>query len=97
MRQPAGIVWTELQFRRWARLEALSVVDVQPLVDILNALEHEFPEEVAFERELWRDAAWLVSATSIHTDSVVVDAGKADPAVEGTRSEEDRPDDATKA
>jgi hypothetical protein len=54
MRQPAGIVWTEVRYRM------VDCTDDRQRAFLMNfllvALEIEFTEAVAFERELWDTA-----------------------------------------
>jgi hypothetical protein len=57
MRQPAGLVWTELQQRRYEQLiKGATAAELAPLISLIEGLEREFPNDVAFERELWGDA-----------------------------------------
>jgi hypothetical protein len=59
VREPAGIVWTEVMFRRRQAAEDGNAA----LLDILmRALEAEFPDAVAFEKELWAQTASVIAA-----------------------------------
>jgi hypothetical protein len=88
MRQPTGIAWSELQIRRWQTLQLMKTttpnIDILPLrrksSDIEMAcevIEIEFPDAVAFERELWAEAVWLKQEAENNDRSDNQDAGGA--------------------
>lgn len=89
MRQPPGIAWTELQIRRWQAMQTDAEANAERITALAFAaqvLEFEFPEAIAFERELWGEAAWLKQEGEKHADADTTTAISVDPTAERSRA-----------